>query len=54
LIGDQLRAGRTVCHWLKPVRAVGSEASLKAQLKVEESALIANWNLCSVGWNRQA
>jgi len=30
------------------------EAEMNRLLKVEESALIARWNLCIVGWNRKA
>jgi hypothetical protein len=44
LIAEQLRAGRLVRHWVRPVP--------KARLRDEEERLIAAWNLRRAGWNR--
>ena len=44
LIAEQLRIGREVRHWVRPLHATA--------LRVEEERLITVWSLRRVGWNR--
>jgi hypothetical protein len=44
LIAEQLRAGHSVRHWVRPLPT--------AALRAEEERLITRWNLRQVGWNR--
>jgi len=44
LIAVQLRVGRSVRRWVRPLAT--------AELRVEEERLITRWNLRRVGWNR--
>jgi hypothetical protein len=44
LIAEQLRSGRVVRHWVRPLPA--------AALRAEENRLITSWELRRVGWNR--
>jgi hypothetical protein len=46
LVREQLLAGRTVRHWICPMRG-----TLPAQLAESEEALISRWQLRRVGWN---
>lgn len=43
-IAGQLRAGRVVRHWIRPLPAM--------RLRAEEERLIITWDLRCVGWNR--
>jgi len=43
LIAEQLRSGRIVRHWVRPLPA--------AALRAEEERLITSWNLRQAGWN---
>jgi hypothetical protein len=43
LIAGQLRSGRVVRHWVRPLPA--------AALRAEEERLITSWNLRQAGWN---
>ena len=52
-VGEQLRAGRTVSHWLRPTAHGATDAATKLALATEESALIARWSLQTTGWNRR-
>jgi hypothetical protein len=50
-IGEQLRAGRTVRHWVRPVAlAPGAEGA--ATLRGLEEELIVRFHLRQRGWNR--
>lgn len=44
LVAEQLRAGRLVRHWVRPLPAM--------ELRAEEERLITVWDLRRVGWNR--
>jgi hypothetical protein len=44
LIAAQLRAGRQVRHWVRPLPAL--------DLRAEEERLITTWELRTYGWNR--
>jgi hypothetical protein len=50
-IGEQLRAGRRVRHWVRPV-AVEPGADAVAALRSLEEELIDRFNLRRRGWNR--
>ena len=45
-------AGWRFSQWLRAVEAPADPAALEALLRVEESRLIARWDLRIVGWNR--
>lgn len=45
LVAEQVRMGRVVTHWVRPVEEV-------AELRLQEEQLIARWNLRLAGWNR--
>jgi hypothetical protein len=45
LVAEQVRLGRVVTHWVKPVDDL-------AGLRLQEEGLIATWNLRLAGWNR--
>jgi hypothetical protein len=54
LIAKQLRAGRTMCHWVYPMSDGPEERSeLNARLLHAESELISRWELRRLGWNRR-
>lgn len=52
-VAEQLRAGRTVRHWVRPLMdAPEDRVLLRRRLVQEEAALIRRWNLRQMGWNR--
>ena len=52
-VAEQLRAGRTVRHWVRLLKdAPEDEVLLRQRLVQEEAALIRQWNLRQTGWNR--
>jgi hypothetical protein len=51
-IGEQLRAGRRVRHWVRPV-ALALEADVAAALRELEEELIVRFHLRQRGWNRK-
>jgi hypothetical protein len=53
LVGEHLRAGGIVRHWVWPVVDVPPDRhALRAHLLELEQDLITRWNLRRVGWNR--
>jgi hypothetical protein len=54
LIANQLRAGRTVRHWVLPMANLPADRlELNRRLLLAEKALIDKWDLRRVGWNRR-
>jgi hypothetical protein len=52
-IAEQLRSGRTVRHWLRPItEPPPSREELWRRLCTEEEILIKRWDLRRTGWNR--
>ena len=51
LAAEQMRLGRTVRHWVRPL-SIGDGQDLRVRLHKEEEDLIRLWNLRTVGWNR--
>lgn len=53
LVGEQLRQGRLVRHWVRQlVDAPSDRVAVRARLFELEEELITRWNLRGVGWNR--
>lgn len=52
LVTEQVRLGRRVRHWLRPIPDGDGGEDLRSRLLREEEALIQRWQLRSTGWNR--
>lgn len=53
LVGEQLRQGRLVRHWVRPLADVPADrVILRARLLELEEELIVRWDLRRIGWNR--
>lgn len=53
LIGEQLRAGKLILHWVRPLaEAPTDRGALRDRLLEVEQELITRWELRRVGWNR--
>lgn len=54
LIAKQLRVGRTVCHWVRPMTDLPADRlELNRRLLLSEEQFITRWDLRRVGWNRR-
>jgi hypothetical protein len=53
LIAEQLRAGKLIRHWVRPLGEPPiPRAAMRGRLLELEHELIARWHLRRVGWNR--
>lgn len=53
LVAEQLRLGRTVRHWVRPLHDQPDDRqTLRRRLFDAEQELISHWDLRRVGWNR--
>jgi len=51
LVAEQVRLGRAVRHWVRPVQ-IEQDEDLRSRLRRDEESLIQRWQLRSTGWNR--